>query len=82
MGKRDEMTTDEVAAELGVQPGTVRQWLRRGKLTSRRKVGTGRHAPHLFDPAEVARLKTERAREQEQEQAEAQIRAAVPAVAR
>jgi uncharacterized protein YjcR len=78
--RQDDMTTDDVAAALGVQPGTVRQWRTRGKLRSSRQVGTGRHAPHLYDAAEVARFKAAREAEATKAQAEAQIRSGEPAV--
>ena len=53
------LTVDEVAAQLRVTPGAVRQWLAEGKL---RGLMLGRRAGWRIAPDELARFIQERMR--------------------
>ncbi|MGB3221991.1 MAG: DEAD/DEAH box helicase, partial [Desulforhopalus sp.] len=53
------LNDEQLARELFVSTGTVRQWLRTGKITSDIQYPFGRRQLHFFDPRQVELLRTQ-----------------------
>jgi len=55
------LNEEQLARELFVSTGTVRQWLRKGKITSDVQYPFGRRQLHFFDPQQVEKIREQQA---------------------
>jgi len=55
------LNEEQLARELFVSTGTVRQWLRKGKITSDIQYPFGRRKLHFFDPQQVEKIREQQA---------------------
>ncbi|MEA3546781.1 MAG: S24 family peptidase, partial [Thermodesulfobacteriota bacterium] len=55
------LNEEQLARELFVSTGTVRQWLRKGKITSDIQYPFGRRQLHFFDPQQIEKIREQQA---------------------